>query len=243
MEETYESLRDQALRKLKSYMDSLEESKGKKLAYWVSDYARFLNKEQTFVPQKNVRYKRGSVVKAHLGFRIGSEEGGLHYAIVIDSENQLSSPIVTVVPLTSIKDSTDLSKLHHSKLSLGSEIYDLLSKKANMEIDSINEDLDDLRNKFNAVATGEENAYSRSLLNKELKRLRKRLNHCNDVADEIKKMKNGSIALVGQITTISKIRIYDPQRPKDPLSGLRVSDNTLNHLDDVICNLYTGENK
>ena len=44
---------------------------------------------------------------------------------------------------------------------------------------------------------------------------------------EISKMKKGSIALVSQITTISKQRIYDPKTSSDILANLRVSGNTL----------------
>ena len=50
--------------------------------------------------------------------------------------------------------------------------------------------------------------------------------------DEISKMKKGSIALVNQITTVSKQRIYNPQRYSDILSGLQLSDNSLK----LICN-------
>ena len=85
MPESYEQLRDAALANLKNLMDTLQSSpsttgKGKILAYWLNDYARLLQSEQSFDPKKLIRYKRGSIVKVHLGYNIGSEEGGLHYA-------------------------------------------------------------------------------------------------------------------------------------------------------------------
>ena len=49
------------------------------------------------------RYKRGEIVKVHLGFNVGSEEGGLHYAVVLDKNNAKSSPVITIIPLTSVK--------------------------------------------------------------------------------------------------------------------------------------------
>lgn len=238
MSVTYESLRDEAMDKLKSHMDSLEESKGRKLAYWVRDYARFLKKEGSFDPRKNVRYKRGSVIKVHLGFRIGSEEGGLHYAIVLDCNNQLSSPTVTVIPLTSIKPTTNLSRLHFSQLSLGSEIYDLLNEKLDKSISSLTSSVNELQEKADALA--DDDFAGRVALQVQHERLYLQLNNCKDVANEVKRMKNGSIALVGQITTVSKIRIYDPQYASDPLYGLRVSDKTLNMLDNAICEMFTG---
>lgn len=49
--------------------------------------------------------------------------------------------------------------------------------------------------------------------------------------NEIERMKHGSIALVGQITTVSKQRIYDPQTYKDLMSGIKISNNSLNLID------------
>jgi hypothetical protein len=39
---------------------------------------------------------------------------------------------------------------------------------------------------------------------------------------EVSKMKSGSIALVNQIRTVSKIRIYDPKTNFDVLSGVKL---------------------
>lgn len=51
-------------------------------------------------------------------------------------------------------------------------------------------------------------------------------------------MKCGSIALVNQITTISKIRIYDPKTDHDILSGIRLSNEKLDLIDDEIQKNY-----
>lgn len=58
------------------------------------------------------------------------------------------------------------------------------------------------------------------------------------VEKEISKMKKGSIALVSQITTISKQRIYDPKTSSDILANLRVSNNTLDLIDSKIKELF-----
>ena len=52
----------------------------------------------------------------------------------------------------------------------------------------------------------------------------------------------GTIALVGQITTISKYRIYDPLSTKNALHGIRVSDATLDLIDSKIKELFTHSN-
>ena len=51
-------------------------------------------------------------------------------------------------------------------------------------------------------------------------------------------MKKGSIALISQITTISKQRIYDPKTSTDILANLRVSNTTLDLIDEKIKELF-----
>lgn len=69
------------------------------LAYWLRDYVRFLRKEGEARIYK--RFQRGDIVKVHLGYRVGSEEGGLHYAVVVSSTDSVKSPTLVVIPLMS----------------------------------------------------------------------------------------------------------------------------------------------
>ena len=77
------------------------------LSYWFEDFAKYNLAEENFNPKLLKKYKRGSVVKANLGFNIGNEEGGLHYCVVLDKSNALSSGTLTVIPLTSIKEKSE----------------------------------------------------------------------------------------------------------------------------------------
>ena len=227
---SYEQLRDTALDNLKNYMDSLEPDKGKKLAYWINDYANFLASEASFDPSKLIRYKRGSIVKAHLGYRIGSEEGGLHYAIVMDRENALRSPTVTIIPLTSIKPGVDPEALPPQKVSIGNEVYTLLSANYDAELRVAKRELSELETLLKGA---EESPTEQQIadIERKVKVVKKHISYCRKMKAEIQKMKQGSIALVGQITTISKIRIYDPKYPNDALSKVKVSSETLDKLD------------
>ena len=143
------------------------------------------------------RYKRGDVIKVNFGHRIGREHGGLHYAIVLDVKNPLQSNLLTVVPLTSVKEHTNLEKLGKDRIFIGNEIY-----------------------KTNRLPAG---SHEKTAVSKELAR-----------------MKTGSIVLIGQITTISKYRIYDPLSSKNALHGIKVSDNTLTKIDEKIKILFTN---
>lgn len=63
------------------------------------------------------------------------------------------------------------------------------------------------------------------------------------VQDELEHMKSGSIALVGQLTTISKIRIYNPKNTHEALHGIKLSDSEMDLIDNKIIELYTKKAK
>lgn len=171
------------------------------ISYWLLDYIKFLIYESKN-EMKFKRYKRGDIVKVNFGHRIGREHGGLHYAIVLDTNNALHSNLLTVVPLSSVKEYTDLTKLGKDRIYIGNELYKSL-------INKINKLTDDCPEKMAATK-------------------------------ELARMKTGSIVLIGQITTVSKYRIYDPISTKNALHGIRVSEDTLTQIDEKIKSLFTN---
>ena len=58
------------------------------------------------------------------------------------------------------------------------------------------------------------------------------------IEKEISQMKEGSIALVNQITTVSKIRIYDPKNTNGVLSGITLSQEQMEQINEKIKDLY-----
>ena len=173
------------------------------LSFWLLDYIKF--QQYKTQPQiKYKKYKRGDVIKANFGHRVGSEHGGLHYAIVIDNDNALGANTLTVIPLSSRKPHITEANIGKDRLIIGAEIY---------------KNLIDKLNKLNSFSP-------------EAKAVKK----------ELFRMKAGTIALVGQITTISKYRIYDPLSTKNALHGIRVSDATLDLIDSKIKELFTHSN-
>ena len=55
---------------------------------------------------------------------------------------------------------------------------------------------------------------------------------------EIRHMKEGSIALVNQITTISKMRIYDPRNHGGVLYGISLSEESMEKINQKVKELY-----
>lgn len=214
-----------SLRQLKklmiSYTNNKETiSKADKLAYWLEDYSRLLSFEDDFNPNCLKSYHRGDVIKVNLGYNIGNEEGGLHYCIVIDRFNPKSSGIVTVIPLTSYKGKS----LHYSSVFLGNEIYLNFKEK----YDKLMLELSQKINSINVENSTQE----------EIKSALDNLAFAKKVNSEMSKMKKGSVALISQITTISKQKIYDPQKKSDVLSDLRISDKSLDLINEKIKKLY-----
>lgn len=236
------------------------------ISYWIKDYVQMINFENKFEPTKNIAYKRGNIIKLNFGFNIGSEYGGLHYGIVLDKKNDHNSPVVTVIPLTSIKDS---SAVHPNSVELGNELYkslklkyDTISKALKDEQQEIIQtiaafsSLVDLAEKTLQSSKEKENANE---LQAELDEVEKYLNaaekidalwrekqqhneeqqeYLDKIGEEISRMKKGSIALVNQITTISKIRIFDPRNLKGVLAGVSLSEDGMEKINNKVKDLY-----
>lgn len=194
------------------------------LASWLSEYCRYIKQEETFNPKYLKRYKRGEIIKVNLGYRLGSEEGGPHYAVVLDKKNSQYSDIITILPLSSKKETT---KLNEYTLDLGYEIYTSLERKAKKVF---SQSLKNVKINPPVAKPGQEVEISFDFNKKEV----------DAIMSEIASMKEGSIGLITQITSISKMRIIKPTRTTDALSGIRLSDDSLNRIDAQILKLYIG---
>lgn len=224
--------KDVALQKLNTLMSTYIKnpnliSNADKLAYWLEDYCRFLNFEKNFKPCMLKTYKRGDIIKVNLGYNVGNEEGGLHYCVVIDKNNSKNSGIITVIPLTSDKG----KPRHFSEVFLGNEIYtNFINKYSSIRL-SLTSHINNI-SKYRKEDTPSIEAVDEIIETLDL------LKTWAKIENEIAKMKSGSIALVSQITTISKQRIYDPQKTGDILSGLRISDESLDLINKKIKQLF-----
>lgn len=237
------------------------------LSYWIKDYTRMIEFEEEFNPTRNIAYKRGNIVKIQFGFNIGSEYGGLHYGVVLDNKNAHNSPVVTVIPLTSTKESRGI---HSNSVDLGNDIYRLLKLKYDTIDKSLKgeqRDIDEVLSLFNSMVTSvkksleeleqcdrnSEEFHQKLLIARNhfttLKKLQSTWNeksqHNKDQRDylekiglEISRMKEGSVALVNQITTISKMRIFDPRNLKGVLAGISLSEENMEKINQKVKELY-----
>lgn len=213
------------------------------LSYWIKDYTTYLQREETFDSSKLKEYSRGDIIKVNLGFNIGNEEGGLHYCVVLDKKNAKSYSTLTVVPLSSVKPTT---KMHKTSVFLGNEIYQKLQEKSNKLLKETKQQIFVLKTELSKLEALPENTDEQKIVkNFKVENLTKQVYEMSDKAKlttkiktELEQIKQGSIALVNQITTISKMRIYNPKKDLDILTGIKLSNEQMNLIDEKIKKLY-----
>lgn len=244
---------------LENYIKSDNEKLLKKanlLAYWIKAYTDYIKKENEFDPQKIISYKRGDVIKLNFGFNIGAEYGGLHYAVVLDNNNDHNSPLVTVIPLKSGEE----EDAYRTDVYLGDELYNkvqsrqeelLISVRKKMEdntrlICQTEQMADDLmaaisnkKDKSSEIKPKVKELYKKAdELNKMKKLYREEEEKLEKVMHELGKMKSGSIALMKQITTVNKMRIFVPKKSSDALYKVSLSEVNMEKINNRLKELY-----
>ena len=72
------------------------------------------------------------------------------------------------------------------------------------------------------------------MLNDKIDRLEKASNHLTQYTQEIERMKSGSQAIMNQIITVSKQRIYVPKRSEDFLYGVSLSPSAMDKINEKL---------
>lgn len=220
--------KEDTLESIEKYLDEVLNEDQKRCAgitYWLNNYNNYLKFEKRFNPNRLPVYKYGSVIDVNLGFNIGDEFGGKHYCVVLNKHDNKKNQLLTVIPLSSMKPGMKKSKLNKSEVYLGSSLYEILLTKIRTEI-----------NLYRKILVSEEEFLKISLddrekLEQNIERSEKRLN-------KIEKLKPGSYARCSQITTISKMRIFDPKNLNDALIDIQLPKDNMKDISEKIQKLY-----
>lgn len=201
------------------------------IAYWIIDYIKMLREEKKFDSTKLLKYNRGDIVCVNFGYRIGSELGGRHFAVVLDCNNSMKSNVVTVAPLGSKKKGSKNDyyshELKHGLCELHDKKFALLADQCNKEVLSLTEQIDNT----------EDPNYS-SLIKKKISKLLEKLSEAKELQKSMKKLAEGTIVNLGQIVTVSKIRITNPKKSSDSLCKIKVQPEDLDCINSKLINLY-----
>lgn len=232
------------------------------MSYWIETYSQYIENEKEYDPKRQISYSRGDIIKVNFGFNIGAEYGGLHYAIVIDNKNDHSSPVVTVLPLTSGSEEetykTDIylgnelhSKIYDKWLKLDTEVNNNLSETTSMKL-SLQNAVDNMVLIVNHYKDPKYKEYDPAKIQSDLDDMQKQINiiatreqqykrdlrKLNTLKKELDKMKSGSIVLLKQITTVSKQRIYSPRNSSDALYNISLSPVQMDKINQSLKELY-----
>jgi len=113
---------DSALARLKSVIVNLPLKTQTIITDWIVKWSRYLRIENTFKPEYIPRYKRGDIVYVDFGFNVGNEYGGIHYAAVLEHDNNKSNGNIMVIPLTSLESGETAADVAKADLYLGNNI-------------------------------------------------------------------------------------------------------------------------
>lgn len=206
------------LKNLKDTIEDLNIKKSKPLVYWLNDWNnKFLSKEDDFKPETLIRYERGMIIQAHLGYKVGSEQGGLRYCLVIENDNDLTNKVIMVIPLRSLKPKEKVEEIDERfEKFLGYGIFKNDIKKLETKIKKLN--------KLLAKTTDEE----ATLIKNDIEKADKKL----------KSLKLGTVAMVSQMCCLSKMRIFYPTYNGDELYTFRLGKRLLRDIDKVIMKQY-----
>lgn len=204
--------------------------KGALLYYWLRDYKNYLGNELKFSPNYFPNFERGNIVNVNLGFNVGAEMGGLHYAIVLANSNR-KNPNIVIAPLTSVKSDKDVSRLRPTELYIGEELFYMIKGKYTALRTSIPTEiklLDEVAERGECVDD----------LDKKIKELGLKIELLEKTMKKLLVLKHGSIVVLNQIRTISKMRVVDPTDKYDILYGLKLSTPNLDALDEKLSSIY-----
>jgi len=89
----------------------------------------------------------------------------------------------------------------------------------------------------------ENNEELKLLLKNKATDIEQRERQLNRFTKEIERLKNGSVALMEQITTVSKMRIYKPKSSKDLLYNVKFSDGAMEKINERLIELFVHSDK
>lgn len=267
-------------------MNDEENKRSDKIAQWIENWVKYLKLEKVFNSRSIPALKRGSIVYADFGFNVGREYGGLHYAIALNKTDARSNHLLHVLPLTSVKETTDMSNLKYFQFPIGGEVFQLLKNEATQKVIELtkihhrfSKKDDELRERSlmvgsliednkkaleaikNLPASDRDDSFLEQIrtidknidftnteadkIKQELKdnaallsELGEKIEYANKFILKIKNMNKDSIVLLNQVTTISKMRLYDPKNNNSILNGIVLSDDTMDKIDEALKNIF-----
>lgn len=240
-----------------SLLKNKKEVDYQQLNRWLETFLKYVSLEGTNIEQSYPNIKRGSILLVNFGYRVHSEFRYNHYAVALNSSPKKNGK-VTVIPLTSKEHPNQLPLGHE----LGERLEDLIVKKERSLFwkpyrELASKVFEETGVRFFPPAIGgyntvypsctsfickiKETLVKDSLLHKDADTILSDLKIFKAFIKKSPNLFKSSYLRIEDITTISKVRILLPKNTNHPLYRLRLSNTTLDKLDNEIIRLYTGK--
>lgn len=203
------------------------------LYYWLRDYKNYIRNEHTFAPQYYPAFERGNIINVNLGFNLGSETGGLHYALVICNSNR-HNPVLNIIPLSSMKANKTPDDLRPTEVYLGKELYYQVQGKFQALRVSIPKEIKVLEKMLES-----KDANDIGHVRQRIGELSKKVGQMKQAHHKLQVLKEGSVAVMNQIRTISKMRVSEPRDSYDILYGIKLSAAGMDQVDKKTTEMFT----
>ncbi len=209
---------------------NMEISLANKLLYWLNDWSGYiLPREKNFKYSKLIKYEQYSIIEANFGFNVGSEAGGLHYGVVVDKDNSKTSKILMVIPFKSLEEGeTEKDIDRKTEVYLGDKVFEIEVERQKEKLQKLEEKLKKYEDK------DEQGNYILSKDETYKKLLKKKIYFETEIA----KLSRGTIAQVGQMRLMSKMRIYYPTTTSEKLYGIKLSSENIIKIKEKFDELY-----
>lgn len=201
--------------------NEIDQKRAQIMSYWIKTYTGMIRRQ---------------IVNVDFGFRVGSELGGLHYAVVLDKANSVNGDTVTVIPLGSLKERHKASR---NKIILEDGIFAALDEKAQNQVDEARKLMDSVATDPALKSMSEMDRMTESM--KRYAMAKNKLENSEASIRRMEKLKHGSVANISQIATVSKLRIKEPVTPHSVLCGVKVSERDMEQIEKALLELYISK--
>ena len=216
--------------------------KTKRLGSSMENYATQLERDVLGKRRRNSVFPQGTLVYVDFGVNYGSEFSSYHYAITLNKNDSKRDNTITVVPLTSKEGKQNIKLTAGISRGLTSLTLDYLEEQIKLNDNNMKKIESDLNKLEKREKNGEQFTKDLSQLKVFYQKVLLERNIVENAKERVKKyikdFDKDTYIKIDAITTIDKNKIFKRKDNLDPLTKVRVNDDTLKVIENGIKNIF-----
>ena len=208
----------------------------------MENYTTQLERDVLGERRRNSVFPQGTLVYVDFGINYGSEFSSYHYAITLNKNDSKRDNTITVVPLTSKEGKQNIKLTAGISRGLASLTLDYLEEQIKLNDNNMKKIESDLNKLEEREKNGEPFTEDLRQLKIFYQKVLLERNIVENAKDRVKKyikdFDKETYIKIDAITTIDKNKIFKRKDNLDPLTKIRVTDDTLKIIEDGIKNLF-----